>query len=224
MENLESQADTVRTARSFAGEKWIAVTPVTLKPRFNPFGAGAAARDRLPPFVDERQMSMFGAAWTLGSIKYLAEAGANSITYYDCAGWTGVMERADGSSMPRLFRSLSGGVFPLYHVFADVADMSSGEAVQVQSSDPLKLCAVLLRRADRGRLMIANLTPAPVEAAWSAWIGKAARMRTFSASQYDRAATAPEKWREESWTPLKKSVSVLELPAYSVTSIDTTLR
>jgi D-apionolactonase len=84
VENLEAQASTVRTARSFAGDRWIAVTPVTLRPRFIPANGA-------PVDPDPRQSLPFNAAWTLGSIKYLAEAGANSVTYYELVGKGGVL-------------------------------------------------------------------------------------------------------------------------------------
>ncbi len=69
----------------------------------------------LPPQVDVRQMSLFGACWTAGSFKYLAEAGTQSITFYETTGWRGVMETEAGSPLPELFRSLPGTVFPMYH-------------------------------------------------------------------------------------------------------------
>lgn len=36
-------------------------------------------------------------------------------------GWRGVMERERGSPSPAEFPSLSGAVFPVYHVLADLA-------------------------------------------------------------------------------------------------------
>ena len=44
VENLEAQASTVHTARSFAGDRWIAVTPVTLRPRFIPANGAPSIR------------------------------------------------------------------------------------------------------------------------------------------------------------------------------------
>ncbi len=79
IENLEAQAWTVESARELAPGAALAVTPVTLRPRFNPNATSAAA----PPPPDPRIRTPFGAAWAVASYKYLAEAGASSVTYGD---------------------------------------------------------------------------------------------------------------------------------------------
>jgi len=50
--------------------KPVVVSPITLKIRSSDCGAGG-----LPPDVDSRQMSLFGAGWSLGSIARLATTG-----------------------------------------------------------------------------------------------------------------------------------------------------
>ena len=69
--------------------------------------------------VDPRQMSLLGAGWTLGSLKYLAEGGALS---HDLVR-DGRVARRDGvgagSPLPEQFPSRPGMVFPLFHVLAD---------------------------------------------------------------------------------------------------------
>jgi hypothetical protein len=118
---------------------------------------------------------------------------------------------------------MESAVFPLYHVFADIAELSSGDVVPVSSTDPLKALATLVKRGDSARMLIANLTGAPVEAGWPSWLGKAVRMRMLSASQHLQATSDPEKWREDSWTPFRRPATV-ELPPYSVLTIDASLR
>jgi hypothetical protein len=81
VETLAAQATTLESARSFVGSTPIAVTPVTLRPRFNPNATGPQPEPppgELPPQVDPRQLSLFGAGWTMGSIKYLTEGGVAS--------------------------------------------------------------------------------------------------------------------------------------------------
>ena len=115
METCAPHADTVRTARSFCDDLPLIVSAVTLLPRWNPYLVGPRREPgpgELPPEVDPRQASQLAAAWTLGSIKYLAEAGVASATYYETAGWRGVMEREDGSPDPELFPSEPGQPFP----------------------------------------------------------------------------------------------------------------
>ena len=103
MENVTAQGTTVATARSFADGRAICVSPVTLAARFNPVAKGPAPptpAGELPSAVDHRQMSLLGAAWTVGSIASLAAAGADSVTWYETVGWRGLIERESGSPVP----------------------------------------------------------------------------------------------------------------------------
>ena len=166
VETLEMQAASLFSARKFCGSLPIFVSPVTLKPRFNPnateaLSAPAGPPRELPADVDPRQPSLFAAAWTVGSLKYLAEGGAASVTFYETVGWRGVMETAAGSPLPDKFPSLAGAVFPVYHVLAAAADFKGGEVAAVRSSRKLEVEAVLLTRQGRRRLIIANLTDQP---------------------------------------------------------------
>jgi hypothetical protein len=86
IENLEAQAWTVESARALAPQAALAVTPVTFRPRFNPNATAVLTLERrLNVNTDPRIRTPFGAAWTAASFKYLAEAGASSVTYGDLA-------------------------------------------------------------------------------------------------------------------------------------------
>lgn len=162
VETLAAQAATATSARQFCGDRPLFVTPITLQPRFNPNATGPEPEPlpgELPTQVDVRQMSLFGAAWTLGSIRQLAQSGeVASLTYFETTGWRGVMERSNGSPLPAKFQSIAGGVFPLYHVFADVGEFVGGEVLSVQISDSLQIEALALRKAGRTRLLLANMS------------------------------------------------------------------
>jgi hypothetical protein len=54
-------------------------------------------------------------------------------------------------------------VFPLYHIFADVAEMHGSHVVKSLSSQPLKADSLLLRSGDWNRLHVCNLTNEPQE-------------------------------------------------------------
>lgn len=202
VENLEPQGETVRSAQRFLGTgKGVSVTPVTLKPRFNPQAKGApepAVEGRLPSRIDVRQMSLFGAVWTLGSIKYLAEAGAASVTYFETHGWAGLMEAAGGPPLPALFPSPAGAVFPLYHVFADVGEFAGGMVHPVVSARPLEACALALEKAGRRRMLVANLTGEPRIVAVSAaakWLGPRVRITLLDEQNAEPAMRTPERFR-----------------------------
>jgi hypothetical protein len=162
VETLAAEAATVESARQFSGRARLAVSPVTLKMRWNPNATAAepsTPSDTLPRPVDPRQMSLFGAAWTLGCLRALILAHADSLTFYEVTGWLGVMERDGGSPLPELFPSLSGAVFPLYHPLADVLEFAGGDALPAVSSAPLTADALVLRKNGRLRVLATNYTP-----------------------------------------------------------------
>jgi len=164
VENLQGQAFAVESARQFVGHTPIAVTPITLRPRYNPNAQDAETSSltkELPPQADPRQMSLFGAGWTAGSLKYLAEAGADTVTYYETTGWRGVMETETGSSLPEKFPSSPGCVFPLYHVLADIGEFAGAGVVPSASDAPLRVDGLALKNGRQTRILLANLTPEP---------------------------------------------------------------
>ena len=130
VENLEGLAHTVRSARKFIGTKWLAVGPVTV---------GVRTQTR----TDDRQRSPFGCAWTLGSVIALAEAGADSATYYDFAGPNGLVD--------------GGEALPLYNVFRNLAQYAGGFMTPVRSTEPLAIGAMFLRHETRRKLFRSEL-------------------------------------------------------------------
>lgn len=224
VENIEVQRDTVSCARSFCGGLPIVVSPVTLKPRFNPYAAGLEPAPRpgeLPSAVDARQMSLFAAAWTVGSIKQLAEGGAASVTYYETTGWQGLKETDRGSPNPEIFPSTPGMVFPVYHVFADLADLKTAELIECTSTNPLRIQGLAFSDGGRLRMLIANLTPEEQDCAIKGVGGNGAQVRTLEANTFSHATAQPLQFRSQlSWTPLTGSTLTLTLAPYSVTRID----
>jgi len=198
VETLAAQAATALSARQFCGDLPLVVSPITLQPRFNPNATGPEpdpAPGELPPQVDPRQLSLFGAGWTLGSIKYLAESGViDSLTYYETTGWRGVMESAAGSPLPAKFQSLPGAVFPLYQLLADVGEFAGGEVVACQSSEPLKVEGLFLTNAGRTRLLVANFTEQPQQVAVQGQSG-AATVRRLDEESVLQAMQEPVAYR-----------------------------
>ncbi|MCC6367757.1 MAG: hypothetical protein IT165_29895 [Bryobacterales bacterium] len=226
VENLAGQAETVESARQFSSGKPIAVTPVTFKPRFNPNATGAAAApnpDELPSQVDPRQLSLFGAAWTLGSVKYLAESGAQSVTFFEAVGPLGVMESPSGSRWPNLFPSTPGQVYPLYHVLSDVNEFAGGEILPVRAGRPLLAEGLALRKGNRVRLMTANFTP-EAQVVRFPWPGAAKRivLRRLDHYSVKRATEAPEAFRAQPAEALAPAGGVVELALapYSTVTLD----
>lgn len=202
VETLAMHADLIASAREFCGALPISVTPVTLRMRNNPAATGApraTPAGELPASVDPRQLSLFGAAWTLGSVKHLAESGVASATYYETTGWRGVMETEAGPALPARFPSVAGAVFPLYHVLCDVNEWAGAEVVPCVSSDGLRVEALLLEREGRRRLCCANLTPEPQTVRFAPAIteGRSARGRRLSMATVAEATLTPDRFRAQ---------------------------
>jgi D-apionolactonase len=179
VETLAAHTAVVESARQFAGGLPLVVGPITLTKRINPYATGAwpppSSPHELPPTVDIRQMTLFGAAWTLGSLKYLAESGVSAATYCELIGWKGLIESDVGSPVPDRFPSVPGGVFPLFHVFADLAELPAAEVLPSRSSDPLRVDSLTVRSGQRMHVFVANFTEQPQEltitlAAKQAWL------------------------------------------------------
>lgn len=226
VETLAAQAEAVRSARALFPRKRIAVSPVTLRPRFNPNATEPEPEPlpgELPTSVDVRQMSLFGAGWTLGSLKYLSESGANSVTYYETMGWRGVMEREAGSPLPEKFPSIPGAVFPLYHVLADVGEFRGGKVLPIATTDPLRVEAMTMKKESRVTFLVANLTETPQTFRLTLPPSfQAQRSRQLDASNAEFAMREPERYRVEAWQPLDAPRGIIEreLPPYAVLRLD----
>ncbi|MBI5667437.1 MAG: hypothetical protein HZC41_05465 [Chloroflexi bacterium] len=223
-ETLAVQAETVKSARAFSGGKPVMVSPVTFKMRWNPNATGpepATPPGELPPQVDARQPSLYGAGWTLGSIRYLAESGAASVTYYETTGWRGVMETAAGSPVPEKFHSVPGGVYPMYHVLADVGEFRGGDVIASQSSDILRVNGLALRQGNQTRLLLANYTPYEqtvrlpgVPGTWS--------LKLLDANNAESAMSAPDSYRTQPGQTVTADANGLRLtlPPFAVARLD----
>jgi D-apionolactonase len=199
VETLRMQRLVVENAARLSGGRPIVVSPVTLRPRFNAVATGPVPPPepgQLPDQVDARQMSLFGSAWTLGSLANLAASGAASLTYYETTGWRGLVELTSGPPAPHRFPPLPGCAFPLYHVLADAGEFRGGTLVAGESSAPLRLEGLTLEAGGRLRTLLANLTDRPAEvrvtgAPAVGWI------RTLDLSSVERASRDPASFRGE---------------------------
>ena len=125
MQNAMTQGVIARNARDLYPDSRLMISPITLRPRFNPNATMPeldVSSTPLPSRVDARQCLPFAAAWTALSIKAIAESGCiDAVTYFEATGWEGLLERAGGSPQPQDFASTSGEPFPVYHLLAALA-------------------------------------------------------------------------------------------------------
>ena len=219
VETLEAQSFVVGEAKRLSGSKPVVVSPVTFKLRWNPYATAAPAptpAGELPPQVDPRQLSLFGACWTAGCVNALALGGAESITFFETTGWRGLIETEAGSPVPKKFPSEPGGVFPLYHVFADLAEFVGGEVIETVSSRPLEFGGLMLRNREKSCLLLVNYTDSRQTVELNgfpeiAWLRK---LRDHTAIE---AVTTPGKWRQSRTKPY---AGPIELPPYAYVRLE----
>lgn len=207
VETLATQAETVQTYAAFAGRTPLAIGPITLAQRFDLARVGPEPT-AAPLKNDYRQATTLGASWTLGSLKYIAQTGAvNSATYYQTTGLRGVMD-------VRI-------AFPLYHVFADVAEFEGGEVVASQSSEPLRVESLVLRKGKRTRVLLGNFSDQPT----TVNLSKLGARATVKFLMNDTPAVALNKLdsdRAERGTRMNTTQGKLSLtlPPYALARVD----
>ncbi len=219
IENIADVTEMIETAASFSPQQ-VVISPITLK-RSQAKASVKTAPGELPPTVDARQMSLFAAAWTLAHIARLSRAPhLHSATYYETVGWRGVMEGGNGSPLPSQFHSIPGAVFPLYHVFADVAEFN--RVCPTHSSLPLQVEGLtLLDAQNRRRVLVANLLSVPQEVKIKTGTG-AGRLRRLNAGNAEEAMRAPEKFRDQPGEPVQAAGGKIELclEPYEIARLD----
>ena len=144
LETPEAQGEQVRAAKAFAAGKPLFVGPVTLKRRYN---VNATVADAEPDPPDPRQALPIAAAWTAASAKHLTEQGAAAITYFETTGPRGVAD--------------NGEPLPAHRVLADLCGLRGADVLACETTRPLDVAGLALRRDGAVTLLAANLTPSP---------------------------------------------------------------
>ena len=228
VETLPAQADVVESARAMADGVPIFVSPVTLRPRFNPNATAVSEdsdTDSLPDQVDPRQRLLFGAVWTLGSFANLAAAGAAGVTYYETTGWRGVMESSAGTQGPNLFGSSPGEVFPVFHLLADIREGSPGELRRCHIGDPAKAQAIALETTDGVRLLVGNVTRSEIEVRLVGVPDGERTLRRLDERSAGLAASDPIGYRSSATgEPAPGNESTIRLSPYELVRLDIATR
>jgi D-apionolactonase len=167
MANASAQFDAVRSARRFLGGRPVVVSPVTLRPRFNPDATGKVE----PMEPDPRQKLPFCAAWTLASLTALARAGSSSVTYFETRGAGGVLD--------------GGELYPVFRVLEAAGEFAGASVIACECSDESRVAALALECEGRRRMLIANLTSEPCEIA-VAGHSEALNLEPYAITRLDR--------------------------------------
>jgi hypothetical protein len=137
IENLQAQQYTISKAGAINPGVPIYVSPITLRSRREP---------KLRH--DERQSSLFNAAWTLLSIKYLA--GAASLNYFEATGKDGLMDKETP--------------YPVYDYLKKLKTFNPVYICESQSNSPLSVDALIIENEAGDKLhFIINFSEQPIE-------------------------------------------------------------
>jgi hypothetical protein len=201
MDNIFGQYHALYTAGALFPNKKIVVSPITLRPRLNPL---SPHKDHGP---DPRQKTLFGAAWTLGSIIQSAFGGASSVTYFETFGDCGII-KSSGTS-----------VFPVFHVFADVGEFAGGRLRPLEFRHGVAGC--LLEKEGRSCFLIANLTSSRQKITLASPT-HVMRYRVLCGKSVARACTHPMEFRQEPGQTVhsKSGICSAVLDSYAVARFD----
>jgi len=219
IETLEIQGDTVRSARQFINNRPLLVGPITLKvQKLNQ----APLPGQLPANVDARQPTLFAAGWTLGSIKYLSEAGVKGLTYYETVGWKGIMSPGAEAPVPSPFLMNPDDVFAVYHVLRAVGEFVGGKVRSVRSTDTMSVVGLALQKQGRTRMLVANLTHQPRRVRIRGLTGGTANVFRLDRDNLESATKNPESFARRVGQQIAVTERGLELllPAHGIARID----
>jgi hypothetical protein len=225
IETLPILAQMVENAHQFMGGIPVMVTPVTLKPPPSPLiydEEPDRSGKNLPSCSDVRQMSLIGAGWTLGTLKYLSRGLVSSVTYYETTGSLGVMELSKDSMSADQSSVIPGKVFPLYHILADIGEHSDGIVLKTVSSDPQAVEGLALKKDNRLAIILANLTNNEKQVNLVG-LRSQASIRYLTQNNIELACTDPEAYRAQVGELVKPDTEFiyLELGPYALAHIET---
>ncbi len=219
-ENLEGQREVLQTMAELWPDLPLAVSPVSFRTRAQK--GPAAAPGELPAQADVRQMSLLGAAWTAGCLKAVAESRVESLTLFQTTGLRGIMERESGSAAPREFKSVPGGVFPVYFVLAALTEWRGAQVMSAHSTAPHTAEALVLAKDGRRRALLTNYTPQPrrlVLQRGGAPLFTAAQAVVLESGNALAAMTDPESFlAAPPWQPVTDGTVLL--PPFAVAWVD----
>jgi hypothetical protein len=222
VENLQAQSTTVESAGNFSNGKGIWVSPVNIQRRFNanienyehPVNDGTCPRQ-----VDSRLLSLFGACWTMGSLKYICESGAAGVTYLETVGERGIIQGDFPSQWPVEFPSIKGMIFPVYFIFHFIAGCRSFRIIKTASSEPLSVDSLLFSDGNNVKMMIANFTSQDKAVSLSNFKENInLHVRQLNSEAYENAVTYID-WLENTTPKIINSSETLLLNPFSITFI-----
>jgi hypothetical protein len=217
-ENTAALPWIAETARSFGGPRPLALSPVGLRPPpCPPPRLGGEDLNSYPRYVDVRQASLLAAGWTACHLAQAARGGFARATYHWTTGWRGLMYGEAGPPLPADFPAAPGSVYPVYHLFADLAEIAGAQALSLRSSAPIAVGGLVLRRGSWIRALVANLT-AEVQTVRLPEALSGGRLRRLDQGNLAAAMAQPESFRDA--PPTESIARTLVLSPHELARID----
>jgi len=190
IETLPMHKLTVTETRRLAMDRPVHVGPITFRPRFNPVATAKSA----VPKPDPRQISRFGAVWTLGSIVALAQGKAAAATFYNTHGDGGVLDRElRPTILHRLFQALHPSTFDQTRV--------------LESPESGMIFGLIFNQASGWRILVANAS-------------EATRTLRLCVPDASRATCRFLHSGKRVSLQFRKGTFALEMPGYSVAHLE----
>ena len=172
METLEALPWQIETAKHFSGGKPHHVGPSGIGARDNPHGATFSpnphnARVCLSK-MDPRQRSLFSAAWTLGYVSTLVQAGVSRISMASPTGPLGMIYTHQADYKQPWFDDLPSGlaqqaVFPVFHTMVSLHCASGHPLLKLNCSDTSRISSLGWSHSKGKTLLIANMSAQATE-------------------------------------------------------------
>lgn len=164
METLQSLPHILSSARRLAGGRPLAVGPVGIGARINPYGAaptenppdqreGMAARD-------PRQRGLFAAAWHVGYLARLAPWSVERFAFGAPVGPFGLLSSVQNHDRAGWDQWPEGARYPLYHVASWIAAGAGGRVIAADNDTTL--ARLVWEKNGRRHALFANLADASV--------------------------------------------------------------
>jgi hypothetical protein len=152
-----------------------------------------------------------GAAFAVSILETLARVGASSVSFAAPTGWGVIRRRKDGRDV----------VTPAYHVLADVGDCQFGQVGLLDCSNGQALAVACIYTLDGVRLLLANVTKAPVRVVVGS-LGGPARLLALTAANVPAAVEEPERFRRRGATTRRprRGFLTVDLDPWSVVRLD----
>ena len=132
------------------------------------------------------------------------------------------MESVANPSDLRAFPAVRGGVYPLFHVLADVAEFAGCGFYPTRSERPGEIEVVAVRKDARTRLLLSNLTDRPQVVRLNGCGSlEAFQVRTLDRATVEKAMEAPEQFRRD-YSRIRNQPNLeMVLPPLAVLTMDT---